>query len=92
MNCTIGQILPAYFLDEHQDHWPDYVAVTKMAINSIINASITQAPFEVLYGIKIPLPVDSLLSRESSINSHAHTFGRKMQQLVTKVKSSMHDA
>ena len=47
MNCTICQILHAYLLDEDQEHWPDYVAVTKMAINSTINASINKAPFEV---------------------------------------------
>ena len=84
MNCTIGQILYAHLLDKDQEHWPDYVAVTEMAINSTINASIKKAPFEVLYGENIPLPdVDLLLFRESSINPHAHTFARKMKQLVT---------
>ena len=38
-----------------------------MAIHSTINASIQKAPFEVLYGYNIPLLVDFLLSRDSSI-------------------------
>ena len=56
------------------------MAVTEMAINSTINASINKAPFEVLYGENIPLPVDLLLSRESSINPNAHNFARKMKK------------
>ena len=68
------------------------MAVTEIAINSTINASINKALFEVLYGENIPLPVDLLLSRESSINPHAYKFARKMKQLITKVKSAMHDA
>ena len=55
------------------------MAATEMAINSIINASINKALFEVLYGESIPLPVVLLLSRESSINPHAHTFDSKMK-------------
>ena len=47
-------------LDKTHKHWPDYVAGTKMTINSIINASINKAPFEVLYGENILLPVDLL--------------------------------
>ena len=43
MNRTIGQILCAYLLDEDLKHWLDYVAVSKMAINSTINASIKQS-------------------------------------------------
>ena len=92
MNCTIGQILHAHLLDKDQEHWPDYVAVTEMAINSTNNASINKAPFEVFYGENIPLPVDLLLSRESSIIPHAYTFASKMKQLVNKVKSAMHNA
>ena len=68
------------------------MAVTEMAINFTINASINKAPFKVFYGENIPLPIDLLLSRESSINPHAHTFASKMKQLVDKVKSAMHDA
>ena len=49
MSCTIGQILRIHFLDEDQEHWLDYVAVTEMAISSTINAGINKAPFEVLW-------------------------------------------
>ena len=55
------------------------MAVTEIAINSTINASINKSPFEVIYGKNTRFPVDLLLSRESSINPHAHTFARKMQ-------------
>ena len=55
------------------------MAVTEIAINSKINASIKKALFEVLNGENIPLPVDLLLSRESSINPYAHTFSKKMK-------------
>ena len=79
-------------LDEDQEHWPNYVAVIEMAINSTINAHISKAPFEVLYCENIPLPIDLLLSRESSINPYAHTFASKMKQPVTKVKSIIHAA
>ena len=62
-----------------------------MAINSSIHSSINKAPFEVLYGENIPLPVHSLLSRKSFIN-HVYTFASKMKELVAKVKSLMHNA
>ena len=71
MNCTIGQILYIYLLNEDQEHWPDYVDIIEIAINSTINASIKKEPFEVLYGKYTTLPVDLLLPRESSINPHA---------------------
>ena len=87
MNCTIGQILYAHWLEKDQEHWPNYVAVTKMATNSTTNASINKDPFEVLYGESTLLPIDLLLSRESSINPHAHTFASKIKQLVTKQDS-----
>ena len=58
MNCTIGQILRENLMDEDQKHWPDYVDVTEMAINSTINSSINKKPFEVLYGENIPLPFE----------------------------------
>ena len=76
MNLTIGQIFHAKLLDISQEHWPDCVSITEMAINFTINVRISKAPFEVLYGESILLPVDFLLSRESSINHHAHTFAR----------------
>ena len=92
MNHIIGQILYAHLLDDNQVHWPDYLAVTEMAINSTINASINKAPFEVLYSKNTLLPVDLLLSKVSSINPHAYIFASKMQQLGNKVKHAMHDA
>ena len=60
-----------------------------MAINSTFNASVNKALFEVIYGENIPLPVDLLLFRESSINLHTHTSTIKIKQLVTKVKSAI---
>ena len=78
MNCTIGHILYAYFLDEDQEHWSNYVVVTEMAINSIIDASIDKALFEVPYGENIPLHIDLLLSRESPINLRAYIFAIKI--------------
>ena len=63
-----------------------------MAINSTINASIKKTPFEVFYRENTLLPVDLLLSRESFINPHAHTFANKMKQIVTKVQSTMYAA
>ena len=92
LNSTIGKILCASLLNDNKEHWPDYVALTEIAINSTINKSIKKVPFEVLWGESTPLPVDLLLSRESSINPHAHTFAIKMEKLITKVKSTMHDA
>ena len=91
MDCIIGQILHAYLLNKNEEHWPEYVAITEIAVNSTIDASIDKAPFEVFYGKNIPLPVDLLLFRESSINPHAHKFTSKMKQLVYMVRSTMHD-
>ena len=88
MNRTIGQILGVHLLEKDQEHWPDYVAFTEMAINT----SIKKAPFKVLCSENIPLPVDLFLSREFSINPHAHMLANKMKHLVNKVKSAMHDA
>ena len=92
MNHTIGQSLHAHLQDEDHEHCPDYVAVTEIATNSTINASINKAPFEVLYGENTPLSVDLLLYRKSCINPYAHSFARNMKQAVNKVKSAMHDA
>ena len=58
MNDTIGQILRVFLLDKNQEYWPGYVAVTRMAINYTINASIQKVPFEVINGENIPLPID----------------------------------
>ena len=62
------------------------MAIKEIAINSKIDASIKKTLFEVLYRENIPLPVDLLLSRESSINPYAHTFSRKMKYLVPRSK------
>ena len=62
-----------------------------MAINFTINANFLKAPFEVLYGENIPLPVDLLLFRESSISQQAHKFASKIIQLVYRVKSTIHN-
>ena len=67
------------------------MSVTKLAINTIIYASITVAPFEVLYDKSIPLRVDLLLSRKSYINPHVHKFARNMKQLIKKITSAMHE-
>ena len=83
MNHIIGQILYAYLLDDNQVHWPDYLAVTEMAINSTINASINKALFELLYGENTPLPVDLLLFRESSIDPHTHIFSSNIKKLIS---------
>ena len=63
-----------------------------MAINSFINARINKVPFKILFGDKIPLPVNLLLYRESTINPYTYAFIKKVRQLVSKVKSAMHDA
>ena len=68
MNRTIGQILCTHWLDKDQDHWSTHVTVTEMTINSTINSSINKAPFEVLYGENLLLPVDLMFPRDSSIN------------------------
>ena len=92
MNCTITQIFNAHMLDENQEHWPDYAAITEMAINSTIDVSIQKTTFEVLYIENTPLPVDLFLSKESSINLQACNFDHKRHQLVNKIKSAIHDA
>ena len=92
MNHTIAQILHLFWLYEDQEHWPYYVAVTEIAINFTLNASIKKTPFEDLYSENISLPIDLLVSRESSINPHTHNIARKIKLLVTKVKSAMQDA
>ena len=92
MNFNIGQILYTYLLNKDQEDWFNYVAVIKMAIDSTINTSIQKAPFKVLHGENIPLPVDLLLSREFSINPQAYKFTIKLKQLVYKVKNAMHNA
>ena len=61
-----------YLLNEDQEYYSAYVAITEIAINSTIKASIQKSPFEIVYSEKILLPVDLLLSRESSINTQAH--------------------
>ena len=63
-----------------------------MAINCTINAKISKALFEVHYGEIIPLPVDLLLSRESSFNPNAHTFSINMKKLGRKAKTAIFDA
>ena len=64
----------------------------EIAINFTINDNICKEPFEVLLGKNIPLFVDLLLSRESSINPQAYKFASKMKQLGDKVKSAIHNA
>ena len=61
MSHTIGLILRENSLDKDQEHWPNYLAITEMAINSTINSSSSKAPFEVLNGKNIPVPIDLLL-------------------------------
>ena len=78
MNCTIGQIPHAHLLDRDQEPWPNYMAVTEIAINYTINASTNKVPLKVFNGENIPLAVDLLLSKESFINPHAHTFASKI--------------
>ena len=63
-----------------------------MSITSIINASIQKAPSEVLYSENTPLPINFLLSRESSINLQAHKFAIKIKMVVYKVKSAIYNA
>ena len=92
MNYTIGQILYIQLLDKDQEHWSNYVAVTAMNINSTINASIQKVLVEVLYSENIPLPVDLLLSRESSINPQALKSANKLKQFVDKIKNAMYNA
>ena len=91
MNCTIGESLLANLLDKDQERWPDYVAVNKMAINSIISTSIWKSILKSS-GENTPLSVDLLLSKESSINPHTYKLTIKITKLVEKVKSAMHNA
>ena len=70
----------------------DYMAIIKMVINFTINASNQKAPFEILYGKTIPLLVDFLLSRESSINLQAHKSSTKIKKLLKKVKYAIYNA
>ena len=63
-----------------------------MAINTTVNASIGKAPFEVLYGGNIPMPVDIILSNQSTVDPYATTFASKMQSLVKAIKSAMSEA
>ena len=48
IKCTIGHILYVYLPNEAPEHWPDYMAVTKVAINSTFNATIKKSPFEII--------------------------------------------
>ena len=92
MNRTIGQILRTHLVDQDQANWPNFIALAELAINSTVNASINKAPFEVLYGENIPLPVDLLLARDSTIDPHASSFATKMQSLVKSIQKAMHTA
>ena len=54
MNYTIGQILCAHLLNKDHAHWPKYLTVTGMTINSKINAITQKSPFKFLYSENIP--------------------------------------
>ena len=79
-------------LDKSQVCWPNHLSGMELAFNSTINASIQKVPFKVINVKNVSLPIDMLLSRESSFKPQANEFAGKMKQLFNKVKSTVHNS
>ena len=80
MSHIIGSILWDQLLKQDAVNLPNYIALAKMAIDSIVNAIIRNPLFWVFYYEKILnlCTIDFLLSYDSKMDFKAENFATKI--------------
>ena len=65
----------ALLLDGDHAEWASKLAYVELAINSTVNVSTGYAPFQLLYGANVKLPLDHML-QTPDIDPRAANFVR----------------
>ena len=74
-------MLRATLLEHRVTNWLTALPYIEFAINSTVSASTGKAPFELLYGENVTLPMDHAL-HAANTTSHAANFTTHIQNLV----------
>ena len=87
MHWTIEQMIRAFLMQTPKCKWPDALAYVEFAINSTINVSTDNAPFEMAYGTNVALPIDHALHmRVPELDAAAPDFLSHIRHTILEVK------
>ena len=71
----------------------DALPYTEFAINSTVSQSTGFAPFELLYGQNVPLPLDHAIANPNASKlTDAHSIISKIHKMVQNAKHAMQKA
>ena len=69
-NSTILDLLRCYTI-ENQSNWDQHLPLLQFAYNNTPHSATNKAPFEIVYGKKLPVPITTLSSDVPAANTLA---------------------
>lgn len=74
-----------HYVDASQTNWESLLPLVEFAINDSWHESIKAVPFSVVYGRRPPLPLDSVLRGEESVNAEfSNEKASEQAELITQ--------
>ena len=86
-NSTILDLLRSYTLD-NQANWDQHLPFVQFAYNNTPHSATNKAPFEIVYGRKLPIPMSTFSSDVPTANNLAHDHAHILQEATNAIEKA----
>ena len=86
-NSTIMDLLRSYTIDRPAN-WDQHLPLLQFAYNNTPHSATSRAPFEIVYGKKLPVPMTTLTSDVPTADSLALDHIKILEEVTAKIKQS----
>ena len=86
-NNTILDLLRLYTI-ENQTNWDQHLPLLQFAYNNTTHFATQKAPFEIIYGKKLPNPIITFISDVPAANTLAHNHTQILLQEKIEIEKA----
>ena len=84
-NNTIMDLLRSYTM-ENPANWDQHLLLLHFAYNNTPHSAMGRAPFKVIYGKKLPVPISTIVSDVPAVDSLAHDHTKILEEVSDSIK------
>ena len=77
-----------HYIDAGQTNWASLLPIIEFAINDSWHESVQAIPFELNYGRRPPLPMDSILRGEGHVTTNCDTASERTEYILAAVQKA----
>jgi hypothetical protein len=75
-----------HYIDAGQTNWASLLPIVEFAINDSWHETVQAVPFELNYGRRPPLPLDTILRGEGRVTTNCDTASERAEYILAAVK------